>query len=67
MRIKLAAAFVAAFGLAGCMGATSDAERALIGAAAGATAAHLTGNNVATGALIGGAAGVVCDNAGVCR
>lgn len=67
MRIKFAAAVIAAFGLAGCMGNTTDAERALIGAAAGATAAHLTGNNVTTGALVGGAAGVVCDNAGVCR
>lgn len=67
MRIKLIVAFIGAVSLSGCMGGTSDAERALVGAAAGATAAHLTGGNATTGALIGGAAGIVCDNAGVCK
>ena len=40
----------------------SDLERGLSGAAAGAVAADVTDNDVGTGALIGGAAGVLCDD-----
>lgn len=43
--------------LAGC--AANDAQRALVGAAAGAVVADATGNDMATGALIGGGLGLV--------
>ncbi|MDP4032215.1 MAG: hypothetical protein Q8P60_05060 [Pseudorhodobacter sp.] len=51
--------------LAGCL--ETDAERGLAGAAGGAVIADATGGNALTGALIGGAAGVFCDDLGVCR
>ena len=38
----------------------------LRGALAGAVVAKAVDGNVATGALIGGAAGALCDDAGVC-
>jgi hypothetical protein len=66
MSIKtLLAAVVAAFALSGCL--DTDAERGLAGAAGGAVIADATGNSALTGALIGGAAGVFCDDAGVCN
>ena len=43
--------------LAGCM--ANDAQRALIGAAGGAVVADVTGNDMATGALIGGGIGLI--------
>ena len=43
--------------LAGCM--ANDGQRALVGAAAGAVVADATGNDMATGALIGGGLGLV--------
>ncbi|MFN6924753.1 MAG: hypothetical protein ACK4P8_03810 [Tabrizicola sp.] len=51
--------------LSGCL--TTDTERGLAGAAGGAVIADLTGGNAVTGAVIGGAAGVFCDDLGVCR
>ncbi|MEQ6250891.1 hypothetical protein ABMC89_18555 [Sulfitobacter sp. HNIBRBA3233] len=45
----------------------SDMERALVGAAAGYGAAKVVGGNGDRGAIIGGLAGVFCDDAGVCR
>jgi hypothetical protein len=51
--------------LAGCMG--TDAERAAVGAAAGAVAADVMDGNVLAGAAAGAAAGALCDDAGVCR
>ena len=45
----------------------SDAERGLVGAAGGAVVSKAIGGDVLTGALIGGAAGVFCDDAGVCN
>lgn len=45
----------------------SDGERALVGAAGGAVIADATGGSVLTGALVGGAAGAVCDDVGVCN
>lgn len=41
----------------GCM--ATDPQRAIVGAAAGAVAADLTGNNVATGAALGAGAGLL--------
>ena len=60
MRFAPAALIAAASILAACEG--TDIERGAIGAAGGALAAKVTNNDVATGALIGGAAGVVCDD-----
>jgi osmotically inducible lipoprotein OsmB len=51
--------------LSGCL--TTDTERGLAGAAGGAVIADATGGNALTGAVIGGAAGVFCDDAGICR
>ncbi|PIE11801.1 MAG: hypothetical protein CSA72_01395 [Rhodobacterales bacterium] len=45
----------------------SDTERGLVGAAGGAVVADATGNDPLIGAAIGGTAGVLCDNAGVCN
>ena len=55
----------AALALSGCL--TTDTERGLAGAAGGAVIADVTGGNAVTGAVIGGAAGVFCDDLGVCR
>jgi hypothetical protein len=52
-------------GLAGCI--NNDVTRGLTGAAAGGLLAEVTNGNVITGALIGGLAGTVCDDVGVCR
>jgi hypothetical protein len=45
----------------------NDLERAAAGAVIGGGAAAATGNDVATGVVIGGAAGVFCDDVGVCN
>ncbi|PTX56644.1 hypothetical protein C8N43_1304 [Litoreibacter ponti] len=51
-------------GLAAC---DTDAERGLVGAGAGAAVSSATGGSAVTGAVIGGAAGVFCDDLGVCK
>lgn len=58
--ITLSAAIAATLGLAACEG--TDLERGVIGAGVGAAGAAATGRNVAAGAALGGAAGVVCDD-----
>ena len=55
-------AAVAISGLTACL--DTDLERGLAGAAAGALAADALGGNALTGALIGGTAGVTCDDLG---
>ncbi|MEO1679891.1 MAG: hypothetical protein AAFU80_17240 [Pseudomonadota bacterium] len=62
---RIAFVVAALGGLSACAG--SDLERGALGAAGGAAVAELTGSDVVAGALIGGAAGVVCDDAGVCE
>ena len=54
------AAVAAIFALAAC--GDSDLERGVSGAAIGAVGAELVGGNVVTGAAVGGAAGVLCDD-----
>lgn len=44
----------------------SDVERGLVGAAAGYGAARVVGGNGDRGAILGGLAGIFCDDAGVC-
>ncbi len=44
----------------------SDVERGLVGAAAGYGAAKVVKGNGDRGAIIGGLAGVFCDDAGIC-
>ena len=61
----LIAAVAAAFALSGCL--DTDAERGLAGAAGGAVVADAFGGNALTGAVVGGAAGVFCDDAGICN
>ena len=56
-------AAVSLLGLTACL--DTDLERGLAGAAAGAVIADATGGTVVTGAAVGGAAGVLCDDAGV--
>lgn len=51
---------VATLGLAAC--GDTDLERGVSGAAIGAVGAELTGGNAVTGAAVGGAAGVLCDD-----
>lgn len=65
MHIRLSAVLVAAIlGLSGC--GDTDLERGVTGAAIGGVGASALGGNVATGALAGGAAGVLCDDVGAC-
>ncbi|APX88955.1 hypothetical protein BV394_03765 [Brevirhabdus pacifica] len=54
-------------GLSACDTINNDLERGVVGAAAGAAIADATGNDGTKGAIIGGAAGVFCDDAGICR
>lgn len=66
--LKLAGALAMVGLVAGCAYPPSpDIQRGLVGAAAGAVVSDLTGGNAATGALIGGVGGLVCDDVGVCR
>ncbi len=66
MRLIKSFVALAAVGLlAGCL--ENDAERGVVGAAGGAVVADAIGGNALTGAVIGGAAGVFCDDAGICR
>jgi len=55
----------ATLALSGCL--QTDTERGLAGAAGGAVIADATGGSAVTGAVIGGAAGVFCDDLGVCK
>ena len=66
MRLIKSFVALAAVGLlAGCL--ENDAERGVVGAAGGAVVADAIGGNALTGAVVGGAAGVFCDDAGICR
>ncbi len=53
--------------VAGCdqLGIDNDIERGLAGAATGAVLSDATGGSALTGALVGGAIGVFCDDANV--
>lgn len=44
----------------------SDLERGLVGAAVGYGAASVVNGNEDRGAIIGGLAGIFCDDAGIC-
>lgn len=63
--VKMLGVLPLALVLSGCL--NTDTERGLAGAAGGAVIADVTGGNAVTGAVIGGAAGVFCDDLGVCR
>ncbi|WP_333817552.1 hypothetical protein [Tabrizicola sp.] len=63
--VKLSGLMAVALTLSGCL--QTDTERGLAGAAGGAVIADVTGGNALTGAVIGGAAGVFCDDLGVCK
>lgn len=67
LRFSAAAMLIA--GLSACAGQTMspDATRAAGGALAGAAVAKLINEDVKTGALIGAAAGALCDDARVCQ
>ena len=56
-------AVVAVFGLAGCL--DNDLERGVAGAGAGLVASELLGTDQTGSILVGAAAGVFCDDAGV--
>ena len=69
--LRVAGVALLAGGLSACAqgyqtGLSPDVQRAAGGALAGAVVAKAVDGNVATGALIGGAAGALCDEAGVC-
>lgn len=69
--IRLTAALGCATLLGACAtqpGALSgDAQRALVGAGAGAVVAKALDEDIAAGAAVGAAAGALCDDAGVCQ
>ncbi|RDC75371.1 hypothetical protein DLJ49_01060 [Rhodovulum sp. 12E13] len=58
------AGVLAMVALAGCEG--TDLERGALGAAGGAGVAELAGADPVAGAVVGGTAGVVCDDVGAC-
>ena len=45
----------------------NDSERGLVGAGAGAAVSAATGGDPLAGAVLGGAAGVFCDDLGICQ
>lgn len=63
--VKLFCLLACSLALSGCL--DTDAERGLAGAAGGVVVADVTGGNALTGAVVGGAAGVFCDDLGVCK
>lgn len=65
MTRKTLALLTATLSLSACL--NTDAERGLAGAAGGAVIADATGGSPLTGAVVGGAAGVFCDDLGVCK
>jgi len=62
---RLALCALAAGSLSGCL--NSDLDRAAAGAAVGGVGAYALGGSVATGVIVGTAAGALCDDAGLCR
>ncbi|RMA41647.1 hypothetical protein [Rhodophyticola porphyridii] len=63
---KLTLALVATLGLSACV--SSDLERAAVGAAVGGVGAAALGGSVATGIVVGGAVGAICDEVtNICR
>ena len=65
MRITFLVLAVAASALAGCR--STDIQRGVIGATAGAVIADSLGGNALAGAAAGGAAGALCDDLNVCK
>lgn len=68
-RLVSLAAVGAVLGLAACNPVPQDADRAATGAAIAAGTTLLTGgsrSDVAGAALLGGAAGALCDDVGAC-
>ena len=63
--VKISGLLAVALALSGCL--DTDTERGLAGAAGGAVIADVTGGSALTGAVVGGAAGVFCDDLGVCK
>ncbi|MFV0408245.1 MAG: hypothetical protein ACK5LJ_00655 [Paracoccus sp. (in: a-proteobacteria)] len=73
--IRLAGAILAVAALSACASGpyggtgytmTPDAQRAAVGAGVGALAAKAFDEDVTTGAVLGAAAGALCDDASVC-
>lgn len=70
--LRLCGVIALAAGVSACApgyqtGLSADTQRAAGGAVAGAVVAKALDENIATGALLGGAAGALCDDAGVCQ
>ena len=66
MRIKLTTTvlFAAALAVSGCV--ASDIERAGVGALVGGVGTAVVGGSIATGAIVGAAAGALCDDVNLC-
>ncbi|MBL4627342.1 MAG: hypothetical protein JKY00_04780 [Roseicyclus sp.] len=66
MRTKLTitAIFVATMAVSGCV--ASDLERAGVGAVIGGVGTAVLGGSVATGVIVGAAAGALCDDVNLC-
>lgn len=69
--LRLSGVALLAVGVSACApgygtGLSPDTQRAAGGAVAGAVVAKALDEDLATGALLGGAAGALCDDAGVC-
>ena len=58
-------AAVASFSLAGCL--ETDLQRGVAGAAVGVASAEVLGTDPLATGLAGASAGLLCDDAGICR
>lgn len=64
---RIAAGAILLAALAACQNMSADQRNAAVGAGVGAVIAEATDGNVLAGAAIGGAAGALCDDMGICR
>ncbi|MEJ6389600.1 hypothetical protein [Gymnodinialimonas ulvae] len=63
-KLKITALFAAMLAVSGCM--ASDIERAGAGALVGGLGTAAVGGSVATGVVVGAAAGALCDDVNLC-
>lgn len=63
-KITITAVFAAMLAVSGCV--SSDLERAGVGALVGGVGTAAVGGSVATGVVVGAAAGALCDDVNLC-
>lgn len=63
-RLTITTLFAATLAVSGCV--TTDLERAGIGAVVGGVGTAVLGGSIATGVVVGAAAGALCDDVNLC-